>query len=71
LLKNGLGKTQRLIRHIIRVGFSMLWAALAFTDKVVKILGGSIEGISYIVILPALIILFITLYWILRCLSFY
>ena len=66
----GLSETQRIIRHVWRIGFSLAWAVMALTDKVVKILGGSIEEMVYIVILPVGIILLITCYWTINVLRF-
>ncbi|MEH6456477.1 MAG: hypothetical protein V7749_09155 [Cocleimonas sp.] len=68
LLQSGLSGSQRIIRHVWRIGFSLLWAALAFVDKIVKINGSTIEEITYIVIVPAILILLTTAYWIVNIL---
>ena len=75
LYRSGLSSTQRVIRHVWRVGFSLIWAALAFTDKIVKILGSNVkelpeEQLLYIVALPTMLILVVILYWILNILFF-
>ena len=71
----GLPGIQRVIRHVWRIGFSLIWAALAFTDKIVKILGSNVkelpeEQLTYIIAVPTLLILIIILYWILNILFF-
>jgi len=71
----GLPSIQRLIRHVWRIGFSLIWAALAFTDKIVKILGSNVkelpeEQLTYIIAVPTLLILIIILYWIMNILFF-
>jgi len=64
ILQKGLNETQRLVRHVWRIGFSLAWAGLALTDKMIKILGGSVEEKPYIAIFPVTVILAITFYWI-------
>jgi hypothetical protein len=71
----GLSGIQRVIRHVWRIGFSFLWAALAFTDKIVKILGSNVkelpvEQVLYIVAPPTMLILIVILYWIINILFF-
>tara|TARA_R110002096_G_scaffold302563_1_gene497448 strand:- start:144 stop:824 length:681 start_codon:yes stop_codon:yes gene_type:complete len=75
LFRSGLSGIQRVIRHIWRIGFSLIWAALAFTDKVVKMLGSNIkelpeEQLLYIVAVPTMIILITILFWIINVLFF-
>ena len=75
LFRSGLSGIQRVIRHIWRIGFSLIWAALAFTDKIVKILGSNIkelpeEQLLYIVAVPTMIILITILFWIINVLFF-
>ena len=75
LYQSGLSGTQRIIRHVWRIGFSLVWAALAFTDKIVKLLGANIksmqeEQIILIVAVPALLIITTIVYWITRILFF-
>lgn len=73
LRRAGLSGIQRVIRHVWRIGFSLLWAALALTDKIVKILGANVkelpqEQVLYIVVVPAVLVLVIILYWIINIL---
>jgi hypothetical protein len=75
LYRSGLSGTQRVIRHVWRIGFSLIWAALAFTDKIVKILGSNVkdlpeEQMLLIVAVPTMLILMTTLYWISKILFF-
>ncbi len=70
-----LSGTQRIIRHVWRIGFSLAWAALAFTDKIVKMLGANLktmqeEQLFLIVSIPTMVILIIILYWIAKILFF-
>jgi len=64
LLQKGLSGSQRLIRHIWRMGFALVWAVLAFVDKIIKFQGSTIEEMLYIVVLPVGLVLLIILYWI-------
>lgn len=71
----GLSGIQRVIRHVWRIGFSLIWAALALTDKIVKMGGSNVkempeEQILYIVAVPTMFILIIFLYWIINILFF-
>lgn len=71
----GLSGTQRIIRHVWRIGFSLVWAALAFTDKIVKIMGANLksmqgEQLLIIVAVPTMLILISILYWITKILFF-
>ena len=71
----GLTGVQRIIRHVWRVGFSLVWAALAFTDKIVKMLGANLksmpqEQLLIIVAVPTLLVLVTILYWISNILFF-
>jgi len=75
LYHSGLSGTQRIIRHVWRIGFSLVWAALAFTDKIVKMMGADIksmqgEQLFLIVGMPTMLILITTLYWVTRILFF-
>ena len=69
LYQGGLSGVQRIIRHVFRIGFSLIWAALAFVDKIIKILGMAIEEMPYIAIIPSAFILLIMLYWVIVILS--
>ena len=71
----GLSGIQRVLRHVWRIGFSLIWAALALTDKIIKIQGSNVrelpEGqLIYIVAIPTMLILIITMYWIINILFF-
>jgi hypothetical protein len=71
----GLSGIQRLIRHVWRIGFSLIWAALALIDKIVKMRGSNVkdmpeEQMLYIVAVPTMFILTIFLYWIINILFF-
>ncbi len=73
LYYSGLSGAQRIIRHVWRIGFSLVWAALAFTDKIVKILGANLtsmpeEQLLFIVAIPTLFILIAILYWVAKIL---
>ena len=75
LYLSGLSGTQRIIRHVWRIGFSLVWAALAFTDKIVKMLGANLksmqeEQLMLIVAVPTMLILITVVYWITRVLFF-
>jgi len=75
LYHSGLSGTQRIIRHVWRIGFSLVWAALAFTDKIVKMMGANIksmqgEQLLLIVGIPTTLILITILYWITKILFF-
>jgi hypothetical protein len=75
LYQSGLSGTQRIIRHVWRIGFSLLWAALAFTDKIVKMIGANIKGMHgeqllLIVGMPTMLILITILFWITKILFF-
>lgn len=75
LHRAGLSGIQRVIRHVWRIGFSLIWAALALTDKIVKILGSNVkelpeEQLLYIVAVPTMFILITILFWIINILFF-
>ena len=75
LHRAGLSGIQRVIRHVWRIGFSLIWAALALTDKIVKILGSNVrempeEQLLFIVAVPTMLILITILYWIINILFF-
>ena len=59
----GMKRTYQLARHIWRISFSLVWAALAFSDKIVKMLGSTIDQMPYVVAVPALLVLCIMFYW--------
>ena len=71
LLGAGLPGTQRVIRHVWRIGFSLIWAALSLADKLVKIAGSNVKDLPtdqllYVIAVPILLILLPILYWILN-----
>lgn len=75
LYQSGLSGTQGVIRHVWRIGFSFLWAALAFTDKIVKMMDANLksmqeEQLLFIVAIPTSLILITILYWITQILFF-
>jgi hypothetical protein len=75
LYQSGLSGPQRIIRHVWRIGFSLVWAALAFTDKMVKMLGANLksmqdEQLLLIVAIPTMLILTTISYWIVQILFF-
>lgn len=69
IYKSGLLGPHRIIRHLWRMGFSLIWAVLAFIDKIIKMQGANIEDMSgeqliYIIGVPVLLILAMVVYWI-------
>jgi len=66
ILLKGMNSTYRLARHIWRIFFSLVWAALAFGDKVIKMLDSTIGQMPYVVAIPATLVLCMMLYWLLR-----
>ena len=62
----GTRRTYQLARHIWRISFSLVWAALAFGDKIVKMLDSTIEQMPYVVAVPALLVLGVMFYWLFR-----
>ena len=59
-------QSHRLARHIWRISFSLVWSALAFSDKIIKMLDSTIEQQPYIAAIPALLVLCIMVYWLFR-----
>jgi len=75
LRRTGLTSIQRIIRHVWRIGFSLVWTALALTDKIVKAQGYNVnempvDKLFYIVGIPTMLTLTITMYWIMNILYF-
>ena len=71
----GFSGTQRIVRHVWRIGFSLVWAVLAFTDKIVKMMGADFnnmqeEQLLLFVAIPTMLILITILYWITKILFF-
>lgn len=62
----GANRTYQLARHIWRISFSLVWAALAFGDKIIKMLDSTIDQKPYVVALPALLVLGTMFYWLFR-----
>ena len=65
-LLRGLGARQRLARHIWRISFSLIWAAMAFGDKIIKMMHSSIEEMPYVLFGPGLFVICLMLYWLHR-----
>lgn len=75
LRRAGLSGVQRIIRHVWRIGFSLVWTALALTDKIIKAQGSNVkempvDQLFFIVGIPTMLILIITVYWITNVLCF-
>lgn len=75
LRRTALSGTQRIIRHVWRIGFSLMWAMLSLTDKIVKMLGSNVkelpvEQLLYIIAVPTLFVLITTVFWIINILLF-
>ncbi len=66
VLLKGMRRTYQLARHIWRISFSLVWAALAFSDKIIKMLDSTIDQMPYVVAVPALLVLCIMFYWLFR-----
>ena len=66
ILLNGMSQAHRLARHIWRISFSIVWAALAFSDKIIKMLDSTIDQMPYMVAVPAMLVLCIMFYWLFR-----
>jgi hypothetical protein len=49
-----------------RISFSLVWAALSFGDKIIKMLDSTIDQMPYVVALPAIPVLCIMFYWLFR-----
>jgi hypothetical protein len=66
ILLKGMKRKHRLARHIWRISFSLVWAALAFGDKIIKMLDSTIGQMPYVVVIPASLVLCIMFYWLFR-----
>ena len=66
VLLKGMRRTYQLARHIWRISFSLVWAALAFSDKIIKMLDSTIDQMPYVVAVPALLVLCTMFYWLFR-----
>lgn len=66
IYRKGLRGAPRLSRHVWRNCFSLIWAALAFGDKLIKIMGSTIEKMPYVLIGPGILVLCIMSYWLYR-----
>ena len=62
----GMKGAHRLARHVWRISFSLVWAALAFGDKIIKMLDSTIDQMPYVVALPATLVICLMFYWLLR-----
>ncbi len=70
LYRKGLQGKLRIIRHILRIGFSLVWAVLALIDKIIKMRGFDLKQMSNEQALlfagvPAALLLVFFLYWLL------
>jgi hypothetical protein len=66
ILLKGMSQAHRLARHVWRISFSLVWAALAFGDKIIKMLGSTIEQMPYVAAVPALLVFGILFCWLFR-----
>jgi len=66
ILLKGMKRTHRLARHIWRISFSLVWAALAFSDKIIKMLDSTIDQMPYVAAIPATLVLCIMFYWLFK-----
>jgi len=66
LYHRGLSASQRIARHLWRMSFSLIWVALAFGDKIIKMLDSTIEQMLFVIAVPALLVLVLMLYWLYR-----
>lgn len=66
LIRRGIPGAQRLARHLWRICFSLVWAALAFGDKIIKLLDSTIEEMPFVLIGPGVIVLCLMFYWLYR-----
>jgi uncharacterized membrane protein len=66
LRTKGLRDVPRLARHVWRYGFSLIWAALAFGDKLIKMWDSTIKEMPYVLIGPGVLVMCVTLYWLYR-----
>ena len=66
ILCKGMTRAHRLARHIWRISFSLVWAALAFGDKIIKMLDSTIAQMPYVVVIPATLVLCVMFYWLFR-----
>lgn len=66
ILLNGLKRAHRLVRHIWRILFSFIWAVLAFSDKIIKMLDSTINQMPYMVVIPVILVLSIISYWVFK-----
>lgn len=63
LYQRGLSGSQRIARHLWRMCFSLIWAVMAFGDKIIKMLGSTIEQMPYVIAIFVLLVLSLMLYW--------
>lgn len=66
ILLKGMKQTHRLARHIWRISFSLVWTALAFGDKIIKILDSTIDQMPYVIVIPVILVSCITFSWLFR-----
>jgi len=63
LIAGGYSGSARILRHLWRIEFALLWSALAVGDKIVKMRGSTLEESPYVAIVPVLMIAAVFLYW--------
>ncbi|MCG6938359.1 MAG: hypothetical protein LJE83_09345 [Gammaproteobacteria bacterium] len=66
ILLKGMNQAHRLARHIWRISFSLVWAALSFVDKIIKMLDSTIDQMPYVIVIPVILVLCIMFYWLFR-----
>jgi len=66
LMLKGANRAYRLARHIWRISFSLAWAGLAFSDKIIKMLDSTIERMPFVAFAPAAAIFCVMVYWLFR-----
>ncbi|MDH5218085.1 MAG: hypothetical protein OEX19_10340 [Gammaproteobacteria bacterium] len=68
LYRRGLSGSQRIARHLWRNCFSLVWAVLAFGDKIIKMLDSTIEKMPLVLFGPGALVLCVMFYWLYRLL---
>jgi len=66
ILLRGMNRAHRLARHVWRISFTLVWSALAFSDKIIKMLDSTIDQMPYVAIAPATLVLGMMFYWLFR-----
>lgn len=63
IYQRGLSGSQRVARHLWRMSFTLIWAAMAFGDKIIKMQDSTIEEMPYIIAVPVLLVFLLMVYW--------